>query len=85
MAISTLILATLNVLFKYFAIATGFWDTIFWMSAGEAVFGAGIVCVPSLLREFVALFKRSPGAWPASSIWAGGRPAGVLLANSNSI
>ena len=62
MAISTLILAASTVLFKYFAIATGFWDTTFWMFAGEAVFGAGILCVPSLFREFVALFKRSPGA-----------------------
>lgn len=62
MAISTLILAASTVLFKYFAISTGFWDTTFWMFVGEAVFGAGILCVPSLFREFTALFKRSPGA-----------------------
>lgn len=62
MAISTLILAASTVLFKYFAISTGFWDTTFWMFAGEAVFGAGILCVPSLFREFIALFRRSPGA-----------------------
>lgn len=62
MAASTLIVAASTVLFKYFAVASGFWETTFWMFAGEAVFGAGILCVPSLFREFIALFGRSPGA-----------------------
>lgn len=62
MAIATLILAASTVLFKYFAISTGFWSTTFWMFIGEAAFGAGILCVPSLFREFIALFRRSPGA-----------------------
>ncbi|HEX5280164.1 MAG TPA: DMT family transporter [Micropepsaceae bacterium] len=62
MAVSALIVAASTVLFKYFAVASGFWETTFWMFAGEAVFGAGILCVPSLFREFVALFGRSPGA-----------------------
>lgn len=62
MGTSTLILAASVVLFKYFAIGAGFWSTSFWMFAGEAVFGAGLLCIPSLLREFFALFRRSPGA-----------------------
>jgi drug/metabolite transporter (DMT)-like permease len=61
MLVSTLILALSTVLFKLFAVETGFWNTTFWMFIGEAVFGAGILCVPSRFREFMALFKRHPG------------------------
>ncbi len=62
MAASTLILALSAVLFKLFAVQTGFWSTTFWMFVGEAAFGAGILCVPARLREFLDLFMRSPGA-----------------------
>jgi uncharacterized membrane protein len=61
MAAATGILALSTVLFKLFAVQTGFWSTTFWMFVGEAVFGAGILCVPSAFREFVTLFRRSPG------------------------
>jgi len=61
MAAATLIVALSTVVFKLFAVQTGFWSTTFWMFVGEAVFGAGILCVPSAFREFVTLFKRSPG------------------------
>lgn len=62
MMAATFILALSTVLFKFFAVQTSFWRTTFWMFAGEAIFGVGILCVPSLLREFLALFRRSPGA-----------------------
>lgn len=61
MVAATFILALSTVLFKFFAVQTSFWRTTFWMFAGEAVFGIGILCIPSLLREFLALFRRSPG------------------------
>jgi drug/metabolite transporter (DMT)-like permease len=61
MAAATLIVALSTVVFKLFAVQTGFWSTTFWMFVGEALFGAGILCVPSAFREFVTLFKRSPG------------------------
>ena len=61
MAAATAILALSTVLFKLFAVQTGFWSTTFWMFVGEAVFGTGILCVPSAFREFVTLFRRSPG------------------------
>ena len=62
MLISTLILALSSVLFKFFAVETGFWSTTFWMFVGEAIFGSGILCVPGRGREFLRLFRRSPGA-----------------------
>ncbi len=61
MAAATGILALSTVLFKYFAVQTGFWTTTFWMFTGEAVFGAGILAIPYCFREFVDLFRRSPG------------------------
>ena len=62
MITATFTLALSTVLFKFFAVQTSFWRTTFWMFVGEAVFGVAILCVPSLLREFLALFRRSPGA-----------------------
>jgi drug/metabolite transporter (DMT)-like permease len=61
MAAATAILALSTVRFKYFAVETGFWTTTFWMFIGEAVFGAGILAVPHCFREFIDLFRRSPG------------------------
>lgn len=61
MMAATGILALSTVVFKLFAVETGFWSTTFWMFVGEAVFGAGILCVPTAFREFVALFRRNPG------------------------
>ena len=58
----TFILALASVLFKLFAIEDSFWATAFWTFVGEALFGIGILLVPSYFREFFALFKRHPGA-----------------------
>ncbi len=62
MAAATFIVSLSSVLFKYFAVAETFWGTTFWTFVGEAVFGIGILLVPAYRRQFVALFKRSPGA-----------------------
>jgi uncharacterized membrane protein len=61
MAAATGIVSLSTVLFKFFAVQTGFWTTTFWMFVGEAVFGAGILAIPYCFREFIALFRSSPG------------------------
>jgi drug/metabolite transporter (DMT)-like permease len=58
----TFVLALSSVIFKFFAVQDRFWDTTFWTYVGEALFGIGIIAVPKYLRQFLALFKRSPGA-----------------------
>ncbi|HEX3487096.1 MAG TPA: EamA family transporter [Micropepsaceae bacterium] len=62
MAGATFIMAVSAVLFKYFAVEEDFWGTIFWTFVGEGLFGAGILLIPSYRQQFMALFKRSPGA-----------------------
>ena len=62
MTVATLIVAFSAVLFKYFAIEENFWGTTFWTFVGQSIFGAGIVLIPAYYREFIALFKRNPGA-----------------------
>jgi drug/metabolite transporter (DMT)-like permease len=57
----TSVLALSTVIFKLFAVKDEFWSTTFWTYAGEAAFGLGIVAVPSYRRQFLTLFKRSPG------------------------
>ncbi len=63
MAAATFILSLSSVAFKYFAVEeTSFWGTTFWTFVGEALFGLGILAIPALRRQFVALFRKSPGA-----------------------
>jgi uncharacterized membrane protein len=50
MALSTLI-------FKAFAVKDEFWATTFWMFAGEALFGLGILCVGRYRRQFFDLLR----------------------------
>ena len=57
----TLVLALSIVIFKLFAVRDEFWITTFWTYVGEALFGVGIVAVPPYRRQFLALFRRSPG------------------------
>ena len=59
---ATLVLAVSSVIFKLFAIRDEFWITTFWTYVGEALFGLGIIAVPSYRRQFAALFRKSPGA-----------------------
>jgi drug/metabolite transporter (DMT)-like permease len=61
MLCSTFVLALSSVIFKLFAVRDEFWITTFWTYAGEAVFGIGIIAVPSYRRQFFALYKKNPG------------------------
>lgn len=57
-----LVMSLSAVLFKLFALKDDFWITTFWNFAGEALFGAAILTVPHYRRQFVALFRKHPGA-----------------------
>jgi uncharacterized membrane protein len=62
MTAATFIVALSSVLFKYFAVEESFWGTTFWTFVGEGIFGAVIILIPAYYRQFMRLFKRSPGA-----------------------
>ena len=62
MTAATFIVALSAVLFKYFAIEESFWGTTFWTFVGEGIFGAVILLIPAYWRQFLKLFKQSPGA-----------------------
>jgi drug/metabolite transporter (DMT)-like permease len=55
MSLSTLI-------FKAFAVKDEFWATTFWMFAGEALFGLGILCIGHYRRQFRHLLRSNGGA-----------------------
>jgi uncharacterized membrane protein len=58
----TFVIALASVVFKLFAVRSDFWSTTFWMFAGEALFGAGILAVPRYRRQFVDLLKTNTHA-----------------------
>ncbi len=60
-----LAMAASSVIFKLFALRDQFWITTFWMFAGETLFGAALMAVPSYRKQFFALFKKHPGAMAA--------------------
>lgn len=62
MLAATFVLALSTVLFKFFAVRDDFWTTTFWTFVGEGVFGLILLCRPGYRQQFVALFRRSPGA-----------------------
>jgi uncharacterized membrane protein len=62
MLAATFVVALSNVLFKYFAVRSDYWSTIFWTFVGEAAFGAGIVAIPAYRRQFVALLRTNTAA-----------------------
>jgi uncharacterized membrane protein len=62
MTAATFIIALSSVLFKYFALEENFWGTTFWTFVGEGMFGAAVMLFPTYRRQFVTLFRRSPGA-----------------------
>ncbi len=62
MFLASLALALSSVIFKFFAVSDEFWKTVFWTYAGEAVFGFVLLAIPAYGKQFVALFKRHPGA-----------------------
>ncbi len=59
---SAFILAVATVIFKAFAIEDEFWPTTFWTYVGEAVFGIVLLLIPSVRRQFFALFKSNTWA-----------------------
>ena len=62
MLAATFALALSTVSFKFFAVRDDFWTTTFWTFVGEGLFGVALLCRPSYRRQFIALFRRSPGA-----------------------
>src|ERR1700761_1479147 len=58
----TATLAVSSVVFKLFAIHDAFWPVTFWNFVGNAVFGAGMMCVPSTRKQFFGMFQKHPGA-----------------------
>jgi len=59
MMVCTFILALSSVMFKYFAVQSDFWGTIFWNYVGEALFGIGILAIPRYWRQFTQLLKKN--------------------------
>jgi drug/metabolite transporter (DMT)-like permease len=56
------VLSLSTLIFKAFAIKDEFWATTFWMFAGEALFGAGFLCVGRYRRQFLDLLRSNGGA-----------------------
>jgi drug/metabolite transporter (DMT)-like permease len=46
------VLSLSTLIFKAFAVRDEFWATTFWMFAGEAIFGAGFLCIANYRRQF---------------------------------
>jgi len=44
------------------ALRDEFWPTTFWMFAGEALFGAGLMAIAPYRRQFLDLLRQNPGA-----------------------
>jgi drug/metabolite transporter (DMT)-like permease len=55
-------LAISSLIFKMFALQDEFWTTTFWMFGGEAVFGVGLLLIPSYRRQFMELLRKNTGA-----------------------
>ena len=47
------VLSLSTLIFKAFALKDEFWETAFWMFAGEALFGFGFLCIGRYRRQFV--------------------------------
>jgi drug/metabolite transporter (DMT)-like permease len=60
--VCTAVLAGSSVMFKYFAIQDAFWPVTFWSFAGQAVFGAVLLAIPRIRRQFFGMFQKHPGA-----------------------
>jgi uncharacterized membrane protein len=51
------VLSLSTLIFKIFAVRDEFWATTFWMFAGEALFGAGFLCISRYRSQFVRLLR----------------------------
>ncbi len=49
-------------IFKIFAIETEFWTTTFWMFVGEAIFGCGLLAMPSYRAQLAAALRANAAA-----------------------
>src|SRR4029077_16000211 len=56
------IMAVASLIFKVFALKVEFWTTTFWMFAGEGIFGAALLMIPSYRRQFIALLRTNTAA-----------------------
>jgi uncharacterized membrane protein len=56
------VLSVASLIFKIFAIEVDFWTTTFWMFAGEAIFGAALLMVPSYRHQLVTLLRTNTTA-----------------------
>jgi drug/metabolite transporter (DMT)-like permease len=62
MTCATFVVALSSVLFKYFAVRSDYWSATFWTFVGEAIFGAGILALPSYRRQFATLLRTNTSA-----------------------
>jgi drug/metabolite transporter (DMT)-like permease len=60
--VCTAVLAGSAVMFKFFAIKDAFWPVTFWSFAGQAAFGAVLLAIPRIRRQFFGMFRKHPGA-----------------------
>src|SRR3984885_10493511 len=54
--------ALAGLIFKIFALNVEFWTTTFWMYAGEAIFGCGLLLVPTYRRQLLATLRVNTAA-----------------------
>jgi uncharacterized membrane protein len=57
-----LALAIASLIFKVFAVEDEFWTATFWMFAGEALFGLGLLAVAAYRRQFLTLLRHNTAA-----------------------
>jgi uncharacterized membrane protein len=55
-------LAVSTLIFKIFAVRTEFWTTTFWLFAGEAVFGVGLLSLRAYRQQFFRLLRTNTAA-----------------------
>src|SRR5262249_14235603 len=60
--VCTATIAASAVMFKFFAVRDAFWPVTFWSFAGQAVFGAVLLAIPHVRRQFLGMFREHPGA-----------------------
>jgi drug/metabolite transporter (DMT)-like permease len=60
--VCTATLAGTAVMFKFFAIKDAFWPVTFWSFTGQAGFGAVLLAIPHIRRQFFGMFKSHPSA-----------------------
>src|SRR3954470_9512291 len=62
MLVCAFALSISSLIFKMYALEDEFWTTTFWMLAGEAIFGAGLLAIRSNRQQFAKLMRENTGA-----------------------